>query len=370
MSYTIHNSEVIDARIESDLEIIKNILINEFGNEIISLVLIGGFSRGEGSVLIENDFVRPLIDYDVVIIVEKRIDNPKLGRCSGEIVKKIGLKEKNFHIDLIPIPINSLKKLSFTQFNYDFKYASNVFYGDKNILSLIPEFDVRKMPLETARFLLFNRVINFIYTFSYDFINKRPPTNEESLLLKYQCLKNILDAGTALLILHSEYSPSYRERNERFKKLFSDKKDWVKFHQKATDFKLDPTNNIIDVNPVDLWFHTKEIYEEMFRLFINRMYKKEFNDWIEFIEFYKQQNRWRLIRSNIFQKIKKMRNKKISLTSKPMIELAEILIVFALNRDKINNDYLKKAMDILHYYPENDVWEKLRRETDKRWHNC
>lgn len=372
MSYTIHNSEVIDARIESDLKIIKSLLINEFGNKIVSLVLIGGFPRGEGSVLIEKEFIRPLIDYDVVVVVEEKINNVKLRKCSEEIIEKIGLKGKNFHIDLITMLGNSIKKLPFTQFNYDFKYAGKVFHGDKNILSLIPEFDVRKMPLETARFLLFNRMINFIYTFSYDFIDKRPPTNEESLLLKYQCLKNILDAGTALLILHGEYSPSYRERNRRFKKLFSDKEDWVKFHQKSTNFKLDPINNKINMDPVDMWFKTKEIYEKMFCLFINQMYKKEFNDWIEFVEFYLKQNRWKLIKLNIFQRIRKLKNKYIPSISKDVIELAEILIIFSLHEAYINEGYLEKAMCMLNFYPDTDLhedkWEQLRVKVDKNWH--
>ncbi len=48
MSYTIHNSEAINSRIESDLEIIKSVLINGFGNKVISLILLGGFARGEG----------------------------------------------------------------------------------------------------------------------------------------------------------------------------------------------------------------------------------------------------------------------------------------------------------------------------------
>lgn len=369
MSYTIHNSEVIDARIESDLEIIKSVLINELGNEIISLVLIGGFPRGEGSVLIEKEFVRPLIDYDVVVVAEEILDNAKLSRCSEEIVEKIALKGKNFHIDLIQISVNSLNKLPFTQFNYDFKYAGKVFYGDKNILSLIPEFDVRKMPLETARFLLFNRMINFIYTFSYDFVDKRPPTNEESLLLKYQCSKNILDAGSALLILHGKYNPSYRERNRRFKKLFSDKENWVKFHQKATDFKLDPMNNDVNMNPVDIWFKTKEIYEGMFRLFINQMYKKEFNDWIEFVEFYIQQNKWKLIKEKIVHRIFMM--KKHS-TCTSMLELFEILIVFAMNKDNINLSYLQKAMNMLGYNPiESDkfrLWNNVRYEVVRRYY--
>jgi hypothetical protein len=369
MGYTVHNSEVIDARIERDLQLMKNELVQRFGDRIASLILIGGFPRGEGSVLIENGSVRPLIDYDIVIATKGSLDENILTKCSEELVDKIGLAGKNFHVDLIPISTRSFRKLPFTQFNYDLRYASKVFYGDKHILSLIPEFDPRKMPLETARFLLFNRMINFIYTFSYDFIDKRSPTNEESLLLKYQCLKNVLDAGTALLILQGEYDPSYRERNRRFKGLYSEKEKWTDLHQKATDFKLDSINNPIGISPVSLWFQTKEVYEEMFRLFVSRMYGRVFNDWIEFVEFYQRANKWHLLKSRLFQKVRRICGKSISAVNRPMIELAEILVVFALSRDDINEDYLKEAISILGYYPKNDVWENLRRELDIRWHN-
>jgi len=375
MSYTIHNNEVIDARIEHDLQTIKKLLMKQFKSSIISLILTGGFARGEGSVIIENERVIPLIDYDIVIITKHRLFPAGLRKLSNILVKKLGLEGKNFHIDLMPINLKRLRRLPFTQFNYDLKYTGKVFYGDASILDLIPDYESQKMPLETARFLLFNRMINFIYTFSYDFINKRQPDKKEAFLLRYQCLKNVLDAGTALLILNGKYSPSYKERNERFKKLFPEKEQWVKLYDKATSFKLEPMHNDIDMGPVDVWFRTKDVYEEIFKLFINQAYNHEFNGWVEFCQFYMGENRWKFVVSDIIHIIKRVHNRRISSTSKRRIEIAEILLTFALQeKNKINYPYLRKTMEILKYTPRNEneteIWENLRKELDWRWHNC
>ena len=65
--FTVYDEKNIDAGIQSDLEKITAILHQNFHDEIQDLILVGGFGRGEGSVLIENGVHKPVNDYDIVL---------------------------------------------------------------------------------------------------------------------------------------------------------------------------------------------------------------------------------------------------------------------------------------------------------------
>ena len=68
--FTIHDSQDIYHRISSDLDLITQIILNKFTN-IESIVLAGGFGRGEGSVLIVDNDIQPINDYDIYIITKE-----------------------------------------------------------------------------------------------------------------------------------------------------------------------------------------------------------------------------------------------------------------------------------------------------------
>ena len=52
MSYTLHKKRWIDDRIQRDLDIICEEILKDITP--ISILLIGAFGRGEGSVFLEN----------------------------------------------------------------------------------------------------------------------------------------------------------------------------------------------------------------------------------------------------------------------------------------------------------------------------
>ena len=69
MKYT-HNKEY-NEKVENDLRIIKEILIKE--TNPISIILFGGFGKGEGSVQKIKNKVVPLNDYDIYLITKNKL---------------------------------------------------------------------------------------------------------------------------------------------------------------------------------------------------------------------------------------------------------------------------------------------------------
>ena len=86
--FTIHDTQNIDDRITFDLDLITQIILNQFPN-VESLILAGGFGRGEGSVLVVDSYIQPINDYDIYIIAKDNSQKIDLEELRNLILKKI-----------------------------------------------------------------------------------------------------------------------------------------------------------------------------------------------------------------------------------------------------------------------------------------
>lgn len=344
-NFTIYKNNLINNKISGDLFVIINIIKQSFP-QLESLILVGGFGRGEGSVLIENSVPKPVNDYDIVLITKAEISSNTLKQTSKDIATKIDIRL----IDLIPIKKAELSKLPYTMFNYDLKYGGYVFQGNPDVLAEIPEMDPAKMPLIEGKILLFNRLICLLECYSEDFI-QRVPTDEEKFFLVNQCGKAILACCDALLLLKGKYHHRYQEKNKRFAEEYATEPEIVELVQRATDFKLKPRKNI-DLDIVHHWFKIKKAYMDILFLFLNKLYVygDGFSDWIDFGAFYES------LELN---------------SSKSNLELSEVYLLCAIEKDRKNISTLKLAKRKLKSITgkENnvDLWENARKECVDLW---
>ena len=65
MHYTIEKYSEIDAKIEKDQVLINSKVLGLLGDHVHSILLCGGFGRGEGSVYVKNGLVQVVNDYDI-----------------------------------------------------------------------------------------------------------------------------------------------------------------------------------------------------------------------------------------------------------------------------------------------------------------
>ena len=100
----INQDEKIAKRINGDLSIIQQIILENF-NDVESIILAGGFGRGEGSVLIHKEEVQPINDYDLYVIT--KFDNQK--NIINKVRKLISSIIKIRQVDLEVIPIKKTK---------------------------------------------------------------------------------------------------------------------------------------------------------------------------------------------------------------------------------------------------------------------
>jgi len=235
--YTASDSLETRQKIEEDLQIMLNRLRNEYSN-LQAVILIGGFGRGEGSVLTGNGVIEPVNDYDLALVFNGGVDTAALEALSRELAKELKIRL----VDLIPIQENDMATLPPTQFNYDMKYGGRLLWGDA-VLNRIPDYRPADITIDSGKQILLNRLICALECYSEDF-EKRAMTQGERFFLVNQTAKVIFGCVEALLIQIGKYHHSYKERAAIFEREFPRLEEMVKLNHIATDFKLRPTRDM------------------------------------------------------------------------------------------------------------------------------
>jgi len=351
-NFTILKDDRINRKIQVDLEKIRASLLNEFG-EIEALILVGGFGRGEGSVLVENGRIKPINDYDIVMITRKLEDKKKINILRKKLAEDIGL----WWVDITNYKLSKVSRLKYSMYNYDLKYGSYVFYGRERILDLIPQMDPKRMPLIEGEMLFFTRMWCFLGPFKTEFL-ERDLDSKERFFLMNQMSKAIGAFCDAMIITKGCYHHSYAKRLERFKELYFNRRELVELAELGTEFKLTPYTNI-SIDLIGLYFRVKVAFLEQMSAFVSRMYGRQFSNWHDYTNAY----------SRIFKNLLKRgafivfdRNNRFG--NKILVNIAQLFLVAALERNSVNGEFLKAAVHNVSRITREDLsslsWDEAR----------
>ncbi len=298
MKYTKNKSKLVESYLNEKIRIIIDIIRKRIP-DTISIIMGGGFGKGEGSVVVKNKEVILINDFDMYVIAKKEYSEEIINNIAQEASRKIGKKgissfikfNKNrpllkdfFYIDLKVIPINYLKKLPPMVKYYDLKNSSKVIYG-KNVLDNIPDFE---LPLaEGARFLL-NRMSHLVQHFYSSFFTKNVKENDHQIFLLHT-IKTYTDACSALLILSKKYEPTYSKRLDVFKEIYSKdfpelKKLIPEYTEKIkefTEFKLNFNLDAYRGNDLELWKQSRNYIGIATKYFFKEFLNKKINNYYD-----------------------------------------------------------------------------------------
>jgi hypothetical protein len=303
IKYTLVGGKANEA-ISKYLEIIVKTILEQI-REVKAVVLGGGFARGEGSVEIINGIVTPINDFDIFVITDKEVPEEILNETANQAIKKIKIKRhvgtdfykfnreifaNTFYIDLKSLTIRGLAKLPPMIRYYELRNAGKVIYG-RNYLNLIPDYQIKDLPLAEGFRLLLNRMAMLSLYFSMDFI-KRPMTKNEKYGLLYLGSKVYLGSCGALLQLSGKYVPTYLGRLEVLKKTYA--KDFPELYkllpnfpqkvEEAVRYKL-KTDFSHSIDPFVFWSEAKKHSWEVLRYLAKHFFNREINTFEEMSDF-------------------------------------------------------------------------------------
>lgn len=245
-----------------------------------SIILIGGYARGEGAIDFSRGVPDLYNDFDIYIITDRYIKDAfleKLALQCSKLIGKGGLAHpeafeqrydanKFFHVDIRCLVKKRLKNLLPTIRCYEMKRTAKVLCGEDSLVEF-PNFQVADIPLAEGIRLIMNRMMLLLMSFDVKFVADRSyAAKEEKKIILYYVAKSYLTAAEALLLFSGFYPPTYRGRAEKFSQIF--KTAYPEIYQKYPDlaarvskfiqFKLRPNEDNLD-NYLEEWFQCREI---------------------------------------------------------------------------------------------------------------
>ncbi|MEL4878986.1 hypothetical protein AAEH85_08260 [Shewanella algae] len=213
----------------------------EFDPTIEAIFLYGGYGRGEGAWIDKNDkYLCPYNDYDLLVISNKKIDKLKLKVLREGLAKKLEIS----WVDISYMTPQKLKKLKPSIFNYDLIHGSTLIYGDKNILTSLPNINSSSITLKDVRILFFTRMFTLIGCCDLNAFSSGIEAGDDVRFFRSQLAKCIFAGIDALLISENQYDSSYKKRIERVK-LLDKESNRHQLFDFAIEHKLSPSDKAI-----------------------------------------------------------------------------------------------------------------------------
>lgn len=189
-----------------DLLVVREVLLEALGDNVVCLALGGGFGRGEGCVVERGGEMVPMNDLDIYPIVRR----PLSRACVLELEQELVDRTWTGAVDLLPRLEAELPRLSPTIENWDLRDGHLVFWGDGAILERIPAYDAAALPPWEGENLLRNRLVTIL---------QGAPDSGDIDRCLYQSAKGILAAVDAYLVREGRHATSYRDNVEAFRSL-------------------------------------------------------------------------------------------------------------------------------------------------------
>lgn len=251
--YTVLEDRRVDELVEKHLAVAVREITKIQG--VLSVVLVGGFGRGEGSILLDQKKILPLNDYDIYLISEAEIGEDVLNETANGIEKAVGSQgfslyeasAKDFYFDLRCIQVDKLKTLPPFIKYYEMRHASRIIWGN-DYRYLIPDYKPSDLPIsEGVRFIL-NRLSSIFLWNPYMPQRLDGWQDWEHRVFFYDISKLYIECTTILCQLIKVYVPTYQGRLSNLENSWKikcgslDRKfpDLINRIKNYTQMKLDP----------------------------------------------------------------------------------------------------------------------------------
>lgn len=190
------------------------LLGDEYADRLRAMVVTGSLARDEATVIKEQGCWKCLGDAEFLLVFDERAAMPtsmELEPFVRQIEARLEQRNIFCHVVAGTCRANGLSRFRPSIFAYELRTQGKVVWGNKEILSLLPDFSASDIPREDAFCMLSNRMIEqleFANEFSPSMTQLSPP-------LFYRVVKLYLDMATSLLIFTGAYRPTYCERAEQ-----------------------------------------------------------------------------------------------------------------------------------------------------------
>lgn len=239
--YTRDGSGAFNQRLHDALTRIADRVETEMGNNLVSLILGGGYGRGEGGVVVVNGVEMPYNDLDFTLVVQNKTKVPweKLNAVRSDFAAELKI-----HVDFSrPLTIRDIENWPCWLMWYDLLNGHVTFKGPADLLQKhAPDELKRPLPAIEGTRLLLNRGAGVLWALRV--LRKLEDEPDEDFIRRnyYKCA---LALGDALLITYGRYTTKYFGRDALVRTLATDEPkvallDLPTLYEEALKFKFRP----------------------------------------------------------------------------------------------------------------------------------
>jgi hypothetical protein len=350
--FTAHNDTSIDDLVASHVARVGEEVSRVLG-DLRALFLVGGFARGEGSVLVEEQGPRPVNDYDFVVITESRREWPLLPDIGRRLAREIGIRG----VDLLPLRTRDLPGLRHTIFNYDLTTCGRLVAGDGAVRRFFPRLLPGHIPLSEGRILLVNRMFCLLESLERCYLDD-PPAGEAAFFCSQQASKAVLACQDALLVMRRRYHHRYMERMLRLQEEACPIDGLMGLSRQATAFKLRPVS-VAGEDAVRMWLGGRRVLLAGLQLIMNE------GRWERLEELYLR----RSLKDRLREATARLRGARLS-RAQAMIEMAELWTLVSMDEPGAVRRLARAAEWLSEAgFPvkEPSSWEHVRKRAVEAW---
>lgn len=213
--FTARGGPGVEARIARDMEEITEALRRALpSGSYRSVVLMGGYGRGEGGVAEVDGEERPHNNYDFLIVARRSSDAPKLQRSADEALAPL-VRRLDMGMDVGAIGEGALRRSPCRVMWYDLRFGHRPLLGDPHLVESMRRFRVERIEPWDVRNLLVNRGTLLVIN---DLLLERGELDDAARRAALRhTVKAIIGYGDAALFCRGAYHWSYEERQRRMR---------------------------------------------------------------------------------------------------------------------------------------------------------
>jgi len=238
--YTARGGPEVEARIHDILAEVSTLIAGLTSkSEIRSVVLIGGYGRGEGGVEVVDGVERPHNNLDILLIARGYADrgDEDMRRRVAEAVRPLAARA-GIGIDVGVVAAGTLLHSPCRLMWYDMRYGHRTILGDQRYVPSLRRFEADRIPPDEARDLLVNR--GTLLVINDEVLARGEPAGEERRVVVRHAVKAIIGYGDALLLSRGAYHWSYEERQRLMSRQAGLPSDLLDLYHRAMEFRFRP----------------------------------------------------------------------------------------------------------------------------------
>jgi hypothetical protein len=279
LRWTLNGDAGVEARIGADQRLIAQAVMEAVPqDQLVALILIGGYGRGEGGFIQTPDGPAPYNDYDYFVVVRKC--NPHMRKALRTTLAELGRtlqQQVGVEVDLELLTVDRLKRAQPSLVFAEMRWGHRVIAGELRALSAMPRMPFHRLPPGEITRLLLNRgaLLLMNQQLLADWPLEVPVAHlqdaRRDVFLKH-LFKAVLACGDARLAAAGMYHPSYPQKLTRLSSLpaaASDHAAFLELYHLAYEQRFCPDYAALgdasvaqwQARVVSLWAETLRTYE-------------------------------------------------------------------------------------------------------------